>query len=412
MKKLFLILICLIIVFMPVITAFAEEDTTLDNGIMPFDNEDKTQDEKDYSHLRGTVVNVYNWGEYIADGKYGSLDINKAFEEKYGITVKYTNYDSNEVMYGKLKGGGANYDVVIPSDYMIERMIDEDMLESLDFSNIPNYKYIVDEFKGLFFDPYDKYSVPYTYGMVGLIYNTTMVDGTPDSWSLMWDEQYTGKILMFNNARDAFGVAQFLLGQDANTTNADDWQAAFEKLKEQKPLIQSYVMDEVFSKMETGEAAIAPYYAGDFLTMQENNGDLAFVYPKEGTNIFVDSMCIPKGAPNKEAAELYINFMLDPEIALENAEYICYASPNTAVLENEEYSLKDNEILYPPADMRLETQYFHNLPQDTLTLMTDLFNDLKIEGGSYTGVYIALAVAVVLIIVFFVYSGVKKKRRG
>ena len=259
---------------------------------------------------------------------------------------------------------------------MIERMIKEGMLQKLDFNNIPNYSYIADDYKNLYFDENNEYSVPYTGGMVGLIYNTTMVSETPDSWSIMWDEKYSGQILTFNNSRDAFGVAQYLLGQSVNTTNPDDWRAAADKLIEQKPLIQSYVMDEVFIKMEDGEAAIAPYYGGDYLTMADVNPDLAFVYPKEGTNIFVDSMCIPANAKNKAAAELFINFMCEPEVALANAEYLCYLCPNTAVLADDRYTLKDNEVLYPKEEVK--TQYFHNLDQETLDLLAKLWEEVKL----------------------------------
>ena len=309
-------------------------------------------------------INVYNWGEYISDGSEDSLNVNDEFTRLTGIKVNYTNYASNEDLYAKLKSGGASYDIIIPSDYMIERMIAEDMLEKIDVSKIENYKYIADEYKGLYFDPNDEYSVPYNVGMVGLIYNKTMVSETPDSWNIMWDEKYADKILMFNNPRDAFAISQFLLGIDINSTSEADWQKAFAKLEEQKPLIQSYVMDEIFNKMESGEAAIAPYYVGDFLSMQANNPDLEFVFPKEGTNIFVDSICIPKGAQNIEGALQYINFLLSPEIALANAEYLCYASPNTSVVENEEYSLKDEKILYPDEENMPVCEYFHDLPAD------------------------------------------------
>ena len=290
---------------------------------------------KDYSYLKGTEINVYNWGEYIADGSDDTMDVNALFEKETGIKVNYTTFDSNENMYNKLKSGGANYDIVIPSDYMIARLIEEGLVQKIDFSNIPNYSNIMDKYKGLYFDPNDEYSVPYNVGMVGVIYNTKMVEGEPDSWALMWDEKYSGQILNFNNPRDAFAIAQWMLGIDLNTTDPDDWDKAFELLKEEKPLVQSYVMDEVFNKMESGEAAIAPYYAGDFLTMYDNNEDLAFFYPKEGTNIFVDSICIPSSSQNKEAAELYINFLLREDVALENAEYLYYATPNKAVYENE-----------------------------------------------------------------------------
>ncbi|MCR4615218.1 MAG: spermidine/putrescine ABC transporter substrate-binding protein [Clostridiales bacterium] len=321
------------------------------------------------------VINVFNWGEYISDGSEGSLDINKEFEKRTGIHVNYTNYDSNEVLYSKLSGGGASYDVVIPSDYMIERLISEGLVQKIDMNDIPNYKYIPEEYKGLFFDKNNEYSIPYTVGLVGLIYNKKMVTEKPTSWNILWDSRYTNKILNFNNSRDAFGIAQYILGQDVNTTDPADWRAAADKLKDQKKVLQSYVMDEVFDIMENEEAAVAPYYAGDFLTMKEVNDDLEFVYPDEGTNIFVDSFCIPTNAKNVDAAKLYINFMLDPEMALANAESICYACPHTAVRNNEEYSLKNSEILYPTTPVK--SQYFHNLDKDTLDLLSSLWTEVK-----------------------------------
>lgn len=366
---------------------------------------------KDYSHLRGTEINVYNWGEYISDGSEGTMDVNKKFEEETGIKVNYTTYDTNENMYNKIKGGGANYDIVIPSDYMIQRMIEEGLLEKIDFSNIPNYSNIMDEYKNLPFDPTNEYSVPYNVGMVGLIYNTKLVEGTPDSWGIMWDEKYSGQILMFNNPRDAFGIAQCYLGIDLNTEDSDDWHKAYDKLKEQKPLVSSYVMDDVFNKMESGDAAMCAYYAGDYLSMKENNPDLAFVYPKEGTNIFVDSACIPVGCQNKEGAELYINFLLREDVALANAEYICYASPNMAVVNNEEYSLKDEKILYPDPEDKPETQYYENLSPQTLMLMTSLWDNLKIEGNDDTSIYVGLSVFAAVSIGYFMFRTIRKKKR-
>ena len=290
-------------------------------------------------------------------------------------------------------------------------MIDENLLEKINFDNIPNYKNIIPKYKNLYFDPKNEYSVPYNVGMVGLIYNTKMVEGTPDSWSIMWDEKYKGQVLMFNNSRDAFGIAQFLLGIDVNTTSEKDWKKAYEKLKEQKPVVQSYVMDDVFNKMEGGEAAIGAYYAGDCIGMAENNPDLAFVYPKEGTNIFVDSICIPKGCQNKDAAELYINFLLRGDIALANAECLCYATPNQAVLDNDEYSLRDNEMLYPDEEHTPPTEYFHNLDSETLMLMTSLWDNLKIEGTDVMSVYIGLITSAVVVVAYFIYRAIRKKKR-
>ena len=363
----------------------------------------------DPESLRGTTLNVYNWGEYISDGSEGALDVNKEFEDRYGIHVEYTNYTSNEDLYAKLSGGGASYDLICPSDYMAERMIAEGMIDKIDFSNIPNYKYIPEEYKNLYYDPNNEYTVPYTYGVMGIIYNSKMVDEEPDSWSVLWDEKYQDQILNFNNPRDAFSTAQFLLGLDVNSENAEDWQKAAEKLKEQKPLVQSYVMDEIYNKMENGEAAIAPYYVGDYVMMAENNPDLRFVYPKEGTNVFVEALCIPKNAQNKAAAELYINFMLETDIATANAEFVIYGWPHTGVLENEDYIYKDNEYLY--GEVPVKTEYFHNLSPETLALMTSLWDDLKVEGSNNMGVYIALIVVVVAIVVIAVFSVIRKKRR-
>ena len=369
------------------------------------------EEEKDYSHLKGTSLNVYNWGEYISDGADGTLDVNKEFEERYGIKVNYTNFESNENMYNKLISGGANYDVVIPSDYMIAKLIEEDMLAELDFSNIPNYKYVLEKYRGLYYDPDDKYTVPYTVGMVGLIYNTKIVKEAPDSWGALWDERYAGEILMFNNPRDAFGVAQCYLGQSINTESVEDWDKAIKALKEQNHLVSSYVMDEVFNKMENGEAALAPYYAGDFLTMHDVNPDLAFVYPKEGVNFFVDAMCVPKNAENKEAAELYINFMCEEEIAVANANYICYASPHALVLESDDYDLKGDPILYPAEEDMPKTEIFENLDYETQQYMAMLWNELKIEGNSNLDAYIGLSTSLVLVVIYLIYKFAKKKKR-
>lgn len=326
--------------------------------------------------LKGTTLNVFNWGEYIPDGTEGSMDINKKFTEITGINVNYTTYENNEAMYAKLKSGGVSYDIIIPSDYMIERLIREDMLEKIDTNSLSNYKYIDEKYKGIYFDPDNEYSVPYSVGMVGLIYNTKIIGEKLDSWSAMWNPKYKDEILTFNNPRDAFAISQFLLGQDLNSTNKADWDKAADKLIEQKKILQSYVMDEIFQKMEDGDAGMAPYYAGDFLLMQENNPDLEFVYPKEGTNIFMDSICIPKGAANYEAAKLYINFLLEPDVALEIAEYIYYATPNTSVVNNEDYSLKDNEYLYPKEYPKV--QYFHDIDSDIRNYYEYLWESVKL----------------------------------
>jgi len=369
------------------------------------------------------TLNVYNWGEYISDGSEDSLNVNKEFEkyyyDTYGIKLKvnYTTYASNEDMYAKLKSGATSYDVIIPSDYMIARMIAEGMLAELDFSNIPNYEYIVDEFRNQYYDPENRYSIPYTYGLVGVIYNTTMVDeADAGTWDLLWNPKYSGKILQFNNSRDAFGTAMYRLGIDVNTRDEAEWRMATDALKEQKPLVQSYVMDEIFNKMKGESGAIAPYYAGDFLSMYDANNNLAFFYPEEGTNVFVDAMCVPIGSRQKDIAECYINFMLSHDIAVANAEYICYASPHRLVIEDPEYieymnSMHEDamEILYPT--QAVTSTYYQNLSADTLSMLNGLWEELKIESSGGEGVYICSAVIIAVLAVWFTFLFIRKKYR-
>ena len=371
------------------------------------------------------TLNVYNWGEYISDGSEDSLDVNEEFEaycqEELGldVSVNYTTYASNEDMYNKLKSGSATYDVVIPSEYMIEKMIEEEMLSPLDFSNIPNYQYIDPAFKNLFYDPENTYSVPYTCGMVGIIYNSEMVaEEDLGSWDLLWNEKYRGQILQFNNPRDAFGTAIYWAGDSVNSTDPAVWQSAVEKLKVQKPLIQSYVMDEIFNKMKNGSAAIAPYYAGDFMTMYDANDLLGFYYPEEGTNVFVDAMCVPSCAKNQKLAEIYINFMLEKEIAIANAEYIGYASPHTLVREDEEYIayMEDwhedaMEILYAE-NSSVKTEYYESLSPDTLALQNSLWETLKIENSVEPWIYITAGSIVGCLLLFFLYHYFLKKYRN
>ena len=365
---------------------------------------------------------VYNWGEYLSDGIYGDRDNISAFEEYYeevtgrSIEVYYTTYPSNEDMYAKISSGTSKYDVIFPSDYMVQRLIAEDLLRPINIEEVCAkygtecyYDTVTEEFRGLYFDPADKYSVPYTYGRVGIIYNSTMVDEVDcTGYEILWNEKYAGKILQFNNSRDAFSTAQYMLGIDVNTTDPADWELVYEKMLEQKPLVQSYVMDEIYNKMESGEAALAAYYAGDFFTMQEVNEDLEFFYPEE-TNIFVDCMCVPAGSGNPEAAALFINYMLTAEAAIPNAECLFYASPHECVYTDEEY-LDDMgedvvEVLYPEDfnfQEELNRYAFRNLDPDTLELINSLWEELKIEGGLPDSIYItaaALAIAIAAIII-------------
>lgn len=371
------------------------------------------ENEEFYKGSEGTTINVFNWGEYISDTyEDGMLDVNSEFEKLTGIKVNYVTYESNEDMYPKIKNGGASYDIIIPSDYMIERMIAEDMLLKVDVNALPNYKYIAEEYKNMYFDPDNEYSVPYNVGMVGLIYNSKMVEERPTSWTALWDERYAGKILMIDNPRDAFAVAQKILGYSLNSTDEKELSDVAQLLVEQKPLLQGYVMDEIFNKMESGEAAMVPYYVGDFVLMQQVNPDLDFVYPEEGVNIFVDSICVPKCAQNYDAAIKYINFLLDPEIAMSNAFYIGYATPNTGVLEHPDYAeMRENKYLYPTEDEMPDVEYFHNLPQETLLMFSDLWNEIRIYGTDNTHIYVGFGLVAAIAIIFGAKKAITKKRR-
>ena len=374
---------------------------------LAYENEDY------YKGLEGTVLNVFNWGEYISDtAEDGMLDVNREFEKLTGIKVNYVTYESNEDMYPKIKNGGASYDIVVPSDYMIERMIGEGMLQKIDVEALPNYKYVCEDYKDMYYDPDNEYSVPYNVGMVGLIYNTKMVEEKPTSWRALWDERYAGKILMIDNPRDAFAIPQKILGYSLNSTDEKQLSDAAQMLIEQKPLLQGYVMDEIFNKMESGEAAMVPYYVGDFVLMKQINPDLDFVYPEEGVNIFVDSMCIPECAQNYEAAIKYINFMLDPEIALSNAFYIGYATPNRGVLEHPDYEeMLNNKYLYPDKEDMPDTEYFHNLPKETLLMVSDLWSQIKIHGSDNTHIYLGFGAVGVIALVVLVRKSIIRKRR-
>ncbi len=321
-------------------------------------------------------INVYNWGEYI------DQSVLDDFEAQTGINVNYTTYASNEEMYSKIVSGAASYDVIIPSEYMISKMISEDLLAELDFANIPNYKYVGEAYRGLSYDPEEKYSVPYTWGTVVIVYNTKYVDEedvADESIDLLWNEKYAGNILMFDNPRDTFALAHIKLGHSMNTTNPDDWYAAADELKKQKPIVQAYVMDQIFDKMINEEAYIAAYYAGDAMTMMEENEDLAAYVPREGANMFFDSMCVLKSSQNKEAAEKFINFMCETEIAVRNAEAVWYAIPHTAAYEALDPEQSEDPLVYPPQEVLDKCEVFINLNQETLILQSELWINLKTQ---------------------------------
>ncbi|MBQ7380546.1 MAG: spermidine/putrescine ABC transporter substrate-binding protein [Clostridia bacterium] len=384
-------------------------------------------EQQDTPSGNATTLYIYNWGEYISDGSEDSLDVNAAFEdycrEELGLNVKvnYSTYSSNEDLYAKLSSGSVSYDVVIPSDYMVARLAAEGLLRELNpRETVENYSYIDDSFKGLYYDEDELWSVPYTYGTVGILYNTEIVDPEDEdigSWSLMWDGDYSGNILQFNNPRDAFGTAQYYLGYSVNSTDENEWREALGLLKEQKNVVQGYVMDEVFNKMKGGSAAISAYYAGDFFTMYADNDLLDFYHPTEGTNVFVDAMCIPANTKNYDLAVEYINFMLSEEVAIANAEYICYASPNRLVYENEDYITYMEEEIHPDAisilyDFDMDSmEFYHDLSDETRLLMNSLWEELKIESKIGASIYIICGVIVVALAAALITSFIKKKIR-
>ena len=330
------------------------------------------------------VVNVCSWGEYIDE------DLIYKFEDETGIKVNYQTAESNEALYSLLKTGAGDYDVIVPSDYMIARLIDEGMLAELNYDNIPNYEKIGEQYKSLSFDPENKYTVPYTWGTLGIIYNSTMVDGDIDSWDAMFDEKYAGNVLMIRNSRDALAAALLDLGYDINTTDEAQIREAYELLADAKSkgVYQSFVMDEVFGKMEGSNAAIAMYYAGDYLTMLESNPDLAYTVPESGSNWFVDAMCVLKDAKNKDEAEEWINFLCSTEASLANMDYIWYASPNKEALEQypeyyeetygEPLDQERYEIMAAPQEVLENCEAYLVRPVETRNLYNDLWTELGI----------------------------------
>ena len=328
---------------------------------------------KDAVSGNGQVI-VYNWGEYI------DPDVIDLFEEETGIDVVYEEYETNEIMYPKIQSGAIAYDVVCPSDYMIQRMIDNDLLAEINYDNIPNLKYIDDTYMKMSqgFDPENKYSVPYLWGTVGILYNKSMVDEPVDSWGILWDEKYKDSILMQDSVRDAFAVALKYLGYSLNSTDLDELQAAKNLLIEQKPLVQAYVIDQVRDKMIGNEAALGVIYSGEALYCQEENPDLEYAIPKEGTNLWIDSWVIPKNAKNKENAEAFVNFLCKPEIAKMNFEYITYSIPNTAGRELiEDPAMRNSTVAFPDVSQLTNCETFNFLGDKNEALYNELWREVK-----------------------------------
>ena len=401
MKKIFSVFLCVLLILSSLVFGVSAADDAY------------AYDEEYYSKFKNDnlTLYVYNWGEYISDGSDDSMDVIKEFEALTGIRVEYTTFDTNEGLYSKLQSGSAYYDIIIPSDYMISRMAQNGMLEKLNYDNIPNFgKYVDDSFKSPDYDANQEYSVPYTWGTVGLIYNTKYITEEVDSWEILWDEQYSGKILMFSNSRDAFAIALKRLGYSMNTEDPDELREAAELLMEQKDVVQAYVMDQIFDKMTEENAWVAPYYAGDYITMSETNEDLAFVFPKEGFNQFVDAMCIPKGCVNKEAAEMFINFMCEPRVSAENCGYIGYSTPISAAKDLMDEEVVSNEIAYPSTEILANSETFRNLSDETNKLLDDLWIEVRI-GTITAGFWITVACLALGVIALCALSIYRKQKR-
>lgn len=357
------------------------------------------------------VINVYSWGEFISNGVDGTLDVNKEFTKKTGIKVNYKTFQNNEELFAKLIGGGVDYDVIIPSDYMVSRLIENDMLEPLNFDNIPNYSFISPDFKNLDFDPQNKYSVPYVWGLIGIFYNKSEIQKNEDeiTWDILWDEKYKNKILMFDNARDSFAISLLRLGYSINTVNPQAWREAANQLIIQKKLVQAYVMDQIFDKMSNGEAVLAPYYSGDAATLLKTNSDIGFVIPKSGTNKFVDSMCIPKNSRHKIQAEKYINFMCETDIALANVKKTGYSTPHTEAYNKLSNEIKNNKIFYPDESKMKNSQVFINLPDNINKLMDELWVEVK-SGGAYTQPWLLVVILSMFGIIYLLVVFIKKSK--
>ena len=369
------------------------------------------EDEAYYAAFRdkGITLNVYNWGEYISDGSDGSIDVIKEFEEISGIKVNYTLFDTNEDMYAKVVHGGSQYDIIIPSDYMIARLIDEDRLEKLDFDKIPNISLIDDKYRFTDFDSEGAYTVPYTWGMVGLVYNTKYVTAEEAStWDVLWNEKFKGKVLMFGNSRDAFGIALKKLGYSLNTENLEEIDKAADALKAQKAVNQMYAMDQTFDKMANENAYAAPYYAGDCLTMMERNENLAFAYPKEGVNQFIDSVCIPKGTTNKDAAEAFINFLCETDIAVANCEFISYFTPQTEAME----IVGVDERIQPTEEALENSETFVMLGDEANSHMEDLWLQIRSTSMFDSPVYLLALILLLALIIFIILYVARKKKNS
>lgn len=389
MKKLICILAALVIALSCLtLTAFAADDSS----------------EADKPKKGKGEVNVYNWGEYIAPGDDGGMNVLAEFEKQTGIKVNYTNFETNEELYNVLTNSNSSYDVIIPSDYMVARLREEGRLLKINYDNVPNYKNIDDRFKTGDYDPTGEYSVAFTWGFVAMVYNTTMIDGDElTGFKDLWNPKYQNDVLMFNNSRDAMAIAMQLcdppIDPGASSFSEEDIERATDKLVELKEggSLKRYVMDQVFTEMEGDHAAMAAYYAGDIATMMDNNENLDYIIPEEGSNLFVDAMCIPSCCKNKENAEAFINFMCDSEVAAANAEYIYYGTPVKTALELLDEDFTELELVNPPAEFLDKCYTFTNIDDKTYSMMQENF--IKACTGKASTTSIGAVIAILFLIV-------------
>lgn len=317
------------------------------------------------------VLNIYNIGDYI------DPELIDKFTDETGIEVVYESYDTNEAMYQKIKSESSNFDIIFPSDYMVEKMAKENMLEEIDYNNIPNYVNINEDFKNASYDKDNKYSVPYLWGTIGIMYNKNMVNDNVDSWDILWNNKYEGNIMMLDSIKDSMGISLKRLGYSMNSTNEKEINEAKQELINQKPLVLAYANDESMDRLIGEDVAMGIAYSGDAVIMMEQNENLRYAIPKEGTNKWVDTMCIPKGAENKKEAETFINFLLEPENAKQNVDYIGYATPNKAAFEILDEDQKNNEVMYPSKELIEKSEVFKDMDENTLKLYNDAWVEIK-----------------------------------
>ncbi|WP_099203399.1 ABC transporter substrate-binding protein [Miniphocaeibacter massiliensis] len=327
-------------------------------------------DSKNGEKVSGEKVYVYNWGDYIDES------VIKSFEEETGIKVIYEQYTQNEDMYMKLKEGGSTYDLIFPSDYMIERLISEDMLQEIDMRNIPNLKNIGKEYLNMDYDKEQKYSIPYFWGTVGILYNEKFVKEEVDSWGILWDKKYEHKIIMMDSTRDSIGISLIRNGYSMNSRDMEELEIAKKDLIKQKTIVRAYLVDEMKGQMVNNEAALAPAYSGDAMEAMSENEDLKYTVPKEGANLWFDAMAIPKNAKNVENAEKFINYILEPENGAKIADYIGYSSPNVEAVKLLDEEIQNSEVAYPDIKKLPKMEIFKN-PSEFNSVYTEIWAEVK-----------------------------------